>query len=241
MSPEQARSIEERFEPTLRRVWEDRPLALTSDDVAETMTAGHTDAQPLKADDGVKVIYIAGWGRSGSTLLDTLLGQIDGFFSTGELRYVWERGVIGNWTCGCQRSVKTCPLWSAVLNAVAEDRDAARTIVDWQRQATRFRHTRRLLDQTSDDLGRDRALHSYVTVMQRLFSAIREATGARVIVDSSKRPSDAAALTLVPNLQLYVVHLVEILGRSRIRGGGGNPGSTGMASSTARSAGRRGT
>lgn len=208
LTPEQARAIEERFEPTLRRVWEDRPLVLTSDDVAGTTTSGRTESRPVRADDGVKVIYIAGWGRSGSTLLDTLLGQIDGFFSTGELRYLWERGVIGNWTCGCQRSVKTCPVWSAVLHAVAGDRDASRTIVEWQRQATRFRHTRRLLGQTSDDLGHE-ALHSYISVMQRLFSAIREETGARVIVDSSKRPSDAAALTLVPNLQLYVVHLVR--------------------------------
>ena len=40
------------------------------------------------------VLYVAGAGRSGSTLLDNLLGQIPGFFSAGELRYVWERGLI---------------------------------------------------------------------------------------------------------------------------------------------------
>jgi hypothetical protein len=210
LSPGQVRAIEKRFEPTLRRVRKDRAPAFTGNDLAGTTASGNTEALARKADDGVKVIYIAGWGRSGSTLLDTLLGQIDGFLSTGELRYVWERGVIGDWTCGCQRSVKTCPLWSKVLDAVASDRDAeARSIVEWQRQATRFRHTRGLLNRTSNDLGRDGALDSYISVMQRLFSAIREATEARVIVDSSKRPSDAAALTLVPNVRLYVVHLVR--------------------------------
>jgi hypothetical protein len=210
LSPGQARAIEERFEPTLRRVRKDRARAFTGDDVAGTTALWPTETLPSKADGAVKVLYIAGWGRSGSTLLDTLLGQIDGFLSTGELRYVWERGVIGDWTCGCQRSVKTCPLWSKVLDAMAADRDTeARTIVEWQRQATRFRHTRGLLNRTTNDLGRDGALDSYISVMQRLFAAIREATGARVIVDSSKRPSDAAALTLVPNLQLYVVHLVR--------------------------------
>jgi hypothetical protein len=210
LTPEHARAIEERFEPTLQRVLTDHPETPTGDDVASTAASGHTDAQPVTVDDRLKVLYIVGWGRSGSTLLDTLLGQIDGFLSTGELRYVWERGVIGDWACGCQRSVKTCPLWSNVLDAVAANHaEEARSIVEWQRQATRFRHTRRLLARTSTDAAGDDALHSYINVMQRLYSAIGEATGSRVIIDSSKRPSDAAALTLAPNLRLYVVHLVR--------------------------------
>lgn len=210
LTPDNARAIEERFEPTLRRVWTDHPLTPTSAHAASTPASGHKNAQSVTVDDHLKVLYIVGWGRSGSTLLDTLLGQIDGFLSTGELRYVWERGVIGDWTCGCQRSVKTCPLWSKVLDAVATNRaDAARSIVEWQRQATRFRHTPRLLSRTSNDVASDKALHSYINVMQQLYSAIGEATGSRVIIDSSKRPSDAAALTLAPNLRLYVVHLVR--------------------------------
>jgi hypothetical protein len=210
LTPDHVRAIEEGFEPTLRRIWKDHPLTQTGDDVTSAPPSAHTHAQPVAADDRLKVLYIVGWGRSGSTLLDTLLGQIDGFVSTGELRYVWERGVIGGWTCGCQRSVKTCPVWSEVLDAVAANRaEEARSIVQWQRQATRFRHTRRLLSRTANDVGSDDALRSYINVMQRLYAAIGETTGARVIVDSSKRPSDAAALTLAPNLQLHVVHLVR--------------------------------
>ena len=38
-----------------------------------------------------QVLYVGGWGRSGSTLLDLALGQIPGFVSVGELRYLWER------------------------------------------------------------------------------------------------------------------------------------------------------
>ena len=36
----------------------------------------------------VKVVYIAGMGRSGSTLLGSLLGQLDGFFFVGEFRHL---------------------------------------------------------------------------------------------------------------------------------------------------------
>jgi len=35
-----------------------------------------------------RVLYIAGWGRSGSTILDNVLGQVDGFFSAGELMFL---------------------------------------------------------------------------------------------------------------------------------------------------------
>ena len=42
------------------------------------------------ATDKIKVLYIAGNGRSGSTLLGVLLGQIPGFFNVGEVRRVWD-------------------------------------------------------------------------------------------------------------------------------------------------------
>jgi hypothetical protein len=159
----------------------------------------------------VKVLFVAGWGRSGSTLLDNLLGQIDGFFSTGEIRYIWERGVLGEWTCGCGRPVKECEVWSAVLAKIREEEPApdAQTVVDWQKQVTRFRHTMSLLRLGSHDVRDGSMVQSYVSLVGKLFSAVAEVTGARVIVDSSKRPSDAAILELVPNIELHVVQLVR--------------------------------
>ena len=38
-----------------------------------------------------RVLYILGWGRSGSTVLGNILGEVDGFFCAGELHYLWER------------------------------------------------------------------------------------------------------------------------------------------------------
>jgi hypothetical protein len=42
----------------------------------------------------VTVLYVAGTGRSGSTLLARVLGEADGFVAAGELRYVWQRGLV---------------------------------------------------------------------------------------------------------------------------------------------------
>jgi hypothetical protein len=45
--------------------------------------------------------------------------------------------------------------------------------------------------------------------MTALYEETGRITGARVIVDSSKRPADAALAALVPGNQTYVVHLVR--------------------------------
>ena len=65
-----------------------------------------------------RVMYVASWSRSGSTLLDLMLGQIPGFVSVGELRFLWERGVREGQLCGCGAPVPKCPFWSRVLEEV---------------------------------------------------------------------------------------------------------------------------
>ena len=40
------------------------------------------------------VLYLLGKGRSGSTLLSMALGELDGFFAAGELRFFWRRGLV---------------------------------------------------------------------------------------------------------------------------------------------------
>jgi len=62
----------------------------------------------------VPVLYIGGWGRSGSTLLAHVLGEVPGFVSVGELRYVWQAGPGANELCGCGLQFAECPFWTAV-------------------------------------------------------------------------------------------------------------------------------
>ena len=65
----------------------------------------------------VKVLFLAGWGRSGTTIIDNILGEIDGFFSVGELYHLWGRGLVQERRCGCgvpPRQCETCPRrWSS--------------------------------------------------------------------------------------------------------------------------------
>jgi len=46
-------------------------------------------------------LFIAGAARSGSTLLDRVIGKRDGFCSTGELQFIWRRSFREDQLCGC--------------------------------------------------------------------------------------------------------------------------------------------
>jgi hypothetical protein len=183
------------------------PRGPLSDRVSVDPSTQHPDP----ADERLNVIYIAGWGRSGSTLLDNLLGQIDGFFSTGELRYLWDRGVLGEWRCGCGERVTECAVWSSILAPILPDRGGPdpRTVVVWQHEVARLRHTWKLLRANDQNMRQGSALCSYSRLVGELFSSVAKVTGARVIVDSSKQPSHGAILMLIPHLRVHVVHLVR--------------------------------
>lgn len=62
------------------------------------------------SNDNIKVIYILGWVRSGTTLLHTMLDELDGLFSSGELCYSWDRGLQQGYLCGCGKERPQCPV-----------------------------------------------------------------------------------------------------------------------------------
>jgi hypothetical protein len=178
----------------------------------------------------VKVLYVAGAGRSGSTLLDGILGQLDGFFSAGELRYLWERGLVEGRLCGCGTPVGCCPTWRAVLaeacgHEVAGPADAqARALAAWQRRVTRVRRAPAIVAASlvahrvgplpsraaaRPDPRAPAPPGDLAALLGRVYGAARRQSGCRVLVDSSKLPSYGALLERLPEVDLYVVHLVR--------------------------------
>lgn len=158
----------------------------------------------------VKVLYIAGSGRSGSTILDRILGQLDGFFSVGELCNLWDRGLVAHRKCGCGVPVHQCPTWRAILArgfGRQPDETEASRVIALRRGWVRVRHIPRVLA-----TRRRRQPHDgdeLLDVLARLYAAVREQTGCRVIVDSSKAPLYAELLARIPSIDLHVVHLVR--------------------------------
>jgi hypothetical protein len=156
-----------------------------------------------------KVLYIAGWGRSGSTILDNILGQIDAFFSVGELRYIWDRGLIENSLCGCDVPFMECEMWKQVLNEAfgGPDHIDAYEMLHL-RDSFHTHHALLSLMPQGRQLLSVR-LEKYSENLERLYQGIQTRTGCRVIVDSSKFPSYGYILGTLPSIDLYIVHLIR--------------------------------
>ncbi len=156
----------------------------------------------------VTVLSIMGGTRSGSTILDNLLGAYEGVFSAGELHYLWERGVLEGRRCACGARVPECSVWAPVVDRVCDRVGAdAQTIVEWQQRAVRVRHTWRLMRRAGG--GSSTASERYRCVASALYRAIADVTGCRIIVDSSKRPSDAVLSDRLAGVRAFVLHLVR--------------------------------
>ena len=61
------------------------------------------------------VIYIGGYGRSGSTILALLLGQLAQVFSAGELGVIWA-ALHDKRNCTCGEKLRECPFWADLIN-----------------------------------------------------------------------------------------------------------------------------
>jgi hypothetical protein len=160
------------------------------------------------------VVYIAGTGRSGSTVLANILGEVDGIFAAGEVRYLWQRGLKEGRLCGCGLPVRECPVWSRVLAEAGELDDPARvdSIVSMLQSTGRIRNLPGVLAGSVFprlDPAESHALAPARAALGDLYAAIATVTDCKVIVDSSKLPAYANVLAATPGIDLRVVHLIR--------------------------------
>ena len=162
------------------------------------------------SEERVKVLYVVGLGRSGSTILSNSLGQIGGYFSAGELNFIWRHNVIENRLCGCGRPFRECPVWTRVMEEAFGGMDGIdpREMMRLQASGTRTRHIPLMLTARGDRILKER-LEKLLINYGRLYGAIGSVTGSRVIVDSSKEPAHGYAMSLVPGVDFRVVHLIR--------------------------------
>ena len=71
----------------------------------------------------IKILYIAGTARSGSTFLGNILSNKKDFINVGELRYIWDRGIIDNWKCTCHKNFKDCSFWKKITSSLSLKHD----------------------------------------------------------------------------------------------------------------------
>jgi hypothetical protein len=186
----------------------------------------------------VKVLKIVGLGRSGSTILDVVLGNHPQIESVGEVGNLVGSGWISQeslrgmdperlrvplCTCGKRLDVlyvdtpdEACPFWSSVRREWVErtDRDSIESYPKLQEAfELKSRWSRYGLDPLPRLLYEKRRpsaqFRSYARLTLAFFESIRAVSGKPILVDSSKSEAGALAWGMVPGIDLYVVHLVR--------------------------------
>ena len=160
-----------------------------------------------------RVIYIAGDGRSGGTLLGQILDGLSDSVYVGELRNIWHEGFEQNEPCGCGERFRHCEFWRAVVEKAfgSFERLDARAMLNMHRSLARERYIPMLmlLNRVPAELLGSKLPRAYEDALSRLYRAICQVAGKSVVVDSSREVSQALVLARIPGIDLRVLHLVR--------------------------------
>jgi hypothetical protein len=160
------------------------------------------DVENMSNGDRVRVIYVTGYGRSGSTLLDILLGSDEEVLGAGELANLATRVWPRDEYCACGARVGNCAFWRAAVeqwNGRAQGDAVAAYSALQHRVEGRWLRGRRSPHEVAE----------YHRLTAGLFSTLAAVSGKRVIVDSSKLPARGLALAEIPEIDLRVIHLIR--------------------------------
>jgi hypothetical protein len=159
----------------------------------------------------VKIIYITGAGHTGSTILDMAISAHPSIESLGEIskfhRFGWVPN--DNRKCACGLTVYGCPFWTQVrkewLDLIA-DGDSER----YMKLEKQFEDTRSgWLWFLQNNYKPSTEFADHLRGTEALYEAVQKVSGSPILVDSSLNPRRAYGLTLNPNIDLHLIHLVR--------------------------------
>jgi hypothetical protein len=158
----------------------------------------------------VRVLFLGGLGRSGTTLLERILGELPGVHALGELVHLWQRDVLDDERCGCGERFSDCEFWLRVgAEAYGGWRpELARRVLALRAAVERTRHVPALAAPRLR-AARGRQVREYAEVYRRVYAAAARVAGTELVVDSSKHPALAFCLRWCAEIDLRVVHVVR--------------------------------
>lgn len=134
------------------------------------------------AQDLPDVLYIMGTGRSGTTILEILLANNEGFAGVGEVKHIFRDGFIADHQCSCGRSTHTCEMWSSVMRTAKWTPADIAHLADTVKKLESHQHFPLLWA----GFGSRKAKHEYFVATRSLFRSVGQARQCEVVVDSSK-------------------------------------------------------
>ncbi len=161
-------------------------------------------------EEAYRLVFVGGMGRSGSTLIERLLGELPGFCSVGETVHLWRRGVVENERCGCGLPFADCGFWTEVGREAFGGwrRLDVRRVLGLKDAVDRTRFLPVLLNGTAEGPLAERR-DRYTELYHRLYTAIALVSGSPVIIDASKHASLAACLRWRYGARMRLLHVVR--------------------------------
>lgn len=184
------------------------------------------------------ILYVLAYPRSGTTVLGNLLGELKGYFHAGEVTYLWAPDLVApRRRCGCGNALDECPVWHSIFATAFPEAYLPRVAPVPVNGSPRrgppdtslMTISHAFVPSVADSMARARstlngwksfgrrALRSsaarerarYRSCMGTLYQSMASATGATVIVDSSKLLQDAVLVAGIPGIDARVLHVVR--------------------------------
>jgi hypothetical protein len=174
----------------------------------------------MKTQLGINLIYIASTGRSGSTILEMILGAHPQIATSGEIQ-VWPHEILENGVqnCGCGKPIPVCPFWMDMYERAKPLQQAAPQIHFFREKhyAGRTLRWRRLWELYSGQLSEKviTMIETYGKNNHQIFSVfhdlVQERRGARPqwVVDASKDPYRLLWLLQSKLFNIKVLHIIK--------------------------------
>jgi hypothetical protein len=155
------------------------------------------------------ILLFVGAGRSGTTILEMLIGREFAATGIGEVRWLWERGLDDNQLCSCGLPTRSCPLWSHVFAEVragfADELDFRAAVDDFN--AVMGQRIIPLLPVKSRET--QRRLAQARRLVGSVYRAVDMAYDGTIIVDSSKDPTFAYVVETTPGINAAYVSMIR--------------------------------
>ena len=171
--------------------------------------ADESRPQPGAVSECREVVYVLGYGRSGTTVLDVLLGNAPGLVSVGELDFLhrdWEQSY-----CSCGNRFPECEFWTGVGRTVKE-RAGDATAAAREKVLRRVERLSSLPALWLGLLPRGWK-RAYREQVRAELDGVAASGGAETVVDSSKSARDAAgratALERIAGIPVRRIHMVR--------------------------------
>jgi len=151
--------------------------------------------------DKIKILYIMGRGRSGSTFVENDLAHRSGWPLLGESR-LWPLVYRDNHNCSCGKPKTACPFWATAIDSLPNP-DATK--------AAFRRMCRRgfLISLLAPNALARRIYADDITAVTNFYGHLAQTHDIDTLIDSSKNPAFGRVLALSDALDVQFVHVVR--------------------------------